>query len=199
MRRPHATAEPLEVLFASPPPYDDPDDQPVSIEGEPLSESMIRERREVAAFFFDTSALVKRHVTEVGKRPSRRSRWCRRIRRSMTPPRRRVWPSNIHGRASLSRQPGTTSHTETPSALPDPASRCQTEFQVKLGTRSDSKVTPGLVCAWRILSGGFTTHSGPAWRFAGLGPAFPYACRTNRLRRRFRRTPPRGLMAQVRS
>jgi predicted nucleic acid-binding protein len=34
----------------------------------------------------------------IARRASRRSRWCRRIRRSMTPLQRKVWPSKIQAR-----------------------------------------------------------------------------------------------------
>ena len=48
--------------------FDDPDDEPIAIKGEPLSETVIRERGEMAHYFFVTSALVKRHVIETGSR-----------------------------------------------------------------------------------------------------------------------------------
>ena len=49
--------------------YDDPDDVPVKIKGEPLSETIIRDAPlTMADYFFETSALVKRHVDERGFR-----------------------------------------------------------------------------------------------------------------------------------
>ena len=45
--------------------YDDPDDEPVPIRGEPLSETVIRDAAD-GGLFFRTSALVKRQVTEAG-------------------------------------------------------------------------------------------------------------------------------------
>lgn len=59
--------------------FDDPDDVPIAIEGEPLSETVIRERRWMAAYVFDTSALVKRHVREPG------SAWVRSLTQAGTP------------------------------------------------------------------------------------------------------------------
>src|SRR5208337_1686912 len=45
---------------------DDPDDQPIEIVGEPLSETIIRERRWRGVYFVDSSAFVKRYVREAG-------------------------------------------------------------------------------------------------------------------------------------
>ena len=63
--------------------FDDPNDLPISIEGEPLSETIIRvSDAEMVVYFFDSSALVKRHVDESG------SAWVRsltRVKAGQTP------------------------------------------------------------------------------------------------------------------
>ena len=40
--------------------------EPVPVRGTPISETIIEVRRQVAAYFFDSSALVKRYVVESG-------------------------------------------------------------------------------------------------------------------------------------
>ena len=46
--------------------FEDPDDRLIDIKGEPLSETVIRERRSVAVNPFDSTAIVKRYVQEPG-------------------------------------------------------------------------------------------------------------------------------------
>ena len=51
--------------------FDDPDDVPITIKGEPFPRPLSASAADNALYFFDSSALVKRHVNELG------SRWVR--------------------------------------------------------------------------------------------------------------------------
>ena len=87
-------------------------DEPIEIEGEPLSETIIRDAAD-GGFFFDTSALIKRHVREPG---STGSAPC------SAPGRPTRFISRHHGRRGLRRHHSTATRRErSPRPRPGPS------------------------------------------------------------------------------
>lgn len=56
----------LGFVRLRPPGPRNPNPEPVRVEGKPLSETVLEERRYMPVYFLDTSALLKRYVVEVG-------------------------------------------------------------------------------------------------------------------------------------